>query len=763
VLQKATYLGTSAYDQSYFLQLDGSGAVYVLGQSLGGYPVTAGRYQNAGSCQFIHKLDADLTTTGFSTVFGSGRAAIDISPTAFLVDQCNRIYVSGWGGGENQNLPFGNGDTFSLPVSANAVQRTTDGADFYLLQLAPDATRLDYATYFGQAGDEGDHVDGGTSRFDPRGVVYQAVCACGFLGAGSSFPVPPGAGTYSPTSGVGAGCNNAAFKLNFETVTVVAGTDRTVCVASAPQPLFGSPAGGVWTGPGVSGSVAAGFVFTPTPALLGVQTLTYTVTGVGPCGGVSTLRLTVTPSPTAAFTTPTQTTFCLSPTPSPPVALAATPAGGTFSGPGVTGSSFNPNTGPGVYNIIYTVNAGGCLLQAVQTLTVVRATAGSSFTICSAAAPRSLTGSPAGGIWTGPGVSGSVGAGFVFTPSPALTGAQPLSYTVSSAACSSTATLTATVLLTRTFTPPVFPAYCAATTTPVLLPGGVAWSGRGVQGPTSQGFTFTPSLAGAGTFPLSYFVGSGPCDVNGTVLVSVSNPPVLSLPPDTLLCPGSTQPVQLRAPLAGGSWSGPNVTSAGLFTPPADFTRSVGLTYTLTTGGCVSTATQRVGAAPVPRYAARWETELCAEARQVPLAVRFSDPLNTAPGVRWDFGDGSTGQGNATTHVYTRPGRYVPRITRLFNNGLCAVQLELPALEATEAYPIPNVITPNGDGKNDYFRATSGCPARLQVFSRWGTQVFEADSYRNDWDGGHCPDGVYYYYLRQTDGVTIKGWLEISR
>ena len=97
-IQHATYLGTGAYDQTYFLQLDGSGAVYVLGQTLGSYPVTSGRYQNAGGKQFIHKLTPDLATTGFSTVFGSGRPTIDISPTAFLVDQCNRIYVSGWGG-----------------------------------------------------------------------------------------------------------------------------------------------------------------------------------------------------------------------------------------------------------------------------------------------------------------------------------------------------------------------------------------------------------------------------------------------------------------------------------------------------------------------------------------------------------------------------------------------------------------------------------------------------------------------------------------
>ncbi|WP_277231154.1 gliding motility-associated C-terminal domain-containing protein [Hymenobacter sp. YC55] len=761
-IQHATYLGTSSYDQSYFLQLDGSGAVYVLGQTLGSYPVTSGRYQNAGGKQFIHKLTPDLSTTEFSTVFGSGRPTIDISPTAFLVDQCNRIYVSGWGGSNNQSLPFGNGNTFNMPVSSNAVQSVTDGSDFYLMQLSPDATRLDYATYFGQSGGSGDHVDGGTSRFDPRGFVYQAVCACGRTGG---FPVPPGAGTYSSTSGY-SNCNNAAFKFNFETVNVVAGIDRDICVASAPQPLIGSPAGGVWTGPGVSGSVAAGFVFTPTSALLGQQTLTYTVTGFGPCGGVSTLRLRVVPSPVPAFAAPAQTTFCLgSAAPAPTITLMATPLGGTFSGPGVTGNVFNPNiAGPGSHTLIYNVNAGGCLLQTTQTMTVIQASTGPSFTVCSNGGATPLVGSPVGGTWSGPGVSGSVAAGFVFTPTSALVGSRVLTYTVTgNGGCTSTATLTATVQPYPTFTPPTLPAYCTASSTPIPLPNGVLWSGRGVRGPSSTGFTFTPSLAGPGSFTLSYTTGFGLCDISGTVPVTVSSPVAVSMPPDTVLCPGTTQPFKLRAIPTGGTWSGTNVTSAGIFTPPAGFSGSTTLTYTVATGACTNTATRRVSVAEVPTYAARWDAELCAETRQAPLSVRFSDPVNNSVTVRWDFGDGTQGTGNTTTHVYAQPGRYTPRITRTYNNGRCTVQLDLPVIEVTKPHEIPNIITPNDDGKNEYFVATNGCPARLQVFSRWGSKVYETPYYRNDWNGGKLPNGVYYYLIQPAKGESVKGWVEISR
>ncbi|MBC8083480.1 MAG: gliding motility-associated C-terminal domain-containing protein, partial [Hymenobacter sp.] len=512
------------------------------------------------------------------------------------------------------------------------------------------------------------------------------------------------------------------------------------------------------------GSVTAGVVFTPTPALLGTLTLTYTVTGCGPCGGVSALRLTVVPSPPPATFTTTLTAYCFTNS-FYTVPLTATPAGGTFSGPGVAGNTFNPNVaGPGTHVLSYSVDVGGCRLRATQTATVFRATVGPAFTVCSNGSATPLAGSPAGGTWTGPGVSGSVAAGFVFTPTPALLGTQMLTYSVAGAGCTSVATLMASVQAYRVFSPPTLPPYCSTSSAPVALPNGVSWSGRGVRGPFSTGFTFTPSLAGAGSFALSYTTGSGLCDVSGTVPVTVSNPPLIILPPDTLLCPGTTQAFRLRATPAGGVWSGTSVTGAGIFTPPAGFTGTVTLTYTVAAAGCVSAVTRRVGVAEPPTYAARWEVELCAETRQAPLAVRFSDPLNNSTaGIRWDFGDGTQGEGSAISHVYAQPGRYSPRLTRAFNNGRCSVQLSLPVLEVTKSYQVPNIITPNGDDKNDYFRATNGCPARLQVFSRWGNKVFEAANYRNDWNGNYLPAGVYYYLLQPAVGTTIKGWLEISR
>ena len=763
VLEKAALVGSEAYDQAYFVQLDQQGGVYLLGQTLGQYPFSGDRYGIANGHQFIQKLDADLSTTEFLTTFGSGGDKVDISPTAFLVDQCERIYVSGWGGGTNRG--YNNGDTFGLPTTANATQRTTDGSDFYLMQLSEGARRLDYATFFGGDSFSGDHVDGGTSRFDPRGVVYQAVC--GGCGGSSSWPIPPGAGYYSTING-STNCNNAAFKYNFETIDVVAGTDQDVCVAAAPMRLGGSPAGGVWTGPGVTGSVATGFYFTPTPALLGTtQTLTYTVTGVGPCGGVSALHLRVVPSPTPAFTAPSQTTYCLGSTYTPPpVLLTATPAGGTFSGPGVVGNQFLAYlAGAGTHTLLYQVNAGGCLLQATRQVTVVQADAELPVSqICTGAAPLPLMGRPAGGVWSGPGVSGTVATGFVFTPTAALAGYHQLTYTVTApdGSCSSTATADILVNFTSDFTPPVLAPTCVSSNTPIPLPGiyPANWSGPGVQY-TGSGFTFTPFLAGTGTHVLTYHTGFySPCDYTGTVTVQVSRPEVVTAGLDTLLCPGASRPFRLRGQQAGGTWSGPGVSPDGLFTPPAGFSGTVSLTYTLS-DVCRSTGMRRVGVAVPPPTAPVWTPAGCPENRVVPLTLTFSGGTASS---RWDFGDGtSPATGGTVTHTYEQPGSYQPGVSTSFN-GSCTETTALPPLEVVPAKLPPNIITPNHhDTKNEFFVANTACLGSLQVFSRWGTKVYESERYLNDWNGEGQPDGVYYYLLHTPDGHTLKGWLTIVR
>lgn len=214
-LQRSTFIGASGYDQVYGVAIDGADNLYFMGQTLGGgFPVSAGVYSNPNSSQFVMKMDNNLTSPIFSTVFGSGTSSTtNISPVAFIVDTCQNIYISGWGGVLG-GIEFPTaGTTTGLPVTPSAHKSTTDGHDFYFIVFNTDATSLLYATYYGgntTVAALGEHVDGGTSRFDKNGIIYQAICAG--CGGNSFFPTTPG--VISPTN-ASRNCNLGALKIEF--------------------------------------------------------------------------------------------------------------------------------------------------------------------------------------------------------------------------------------------------------------------------------------------------------------------------------------------------------------------------------------------------------------------------------------------------------------------------------------------------------------------------------------------------------------------
>ena len=205
---KASYIGTSNYDQAFFVEIDRNNQIFLLGQSVGGtFPVNNAPYSNPGSSQFVIKLNNQLTNNLASTVIGNGSSQINISPAAFLVDICGNIYISGWGANILQSTPLS-----GMPISANAFQSTTTGFDFYLMVLQNNMTGLLYGSYLGGSIAQ-EHVDGGTSRFDKNGVVYQSVCG----GCGGHSDFPTSSGVWSNTNN-SANCNNLVFKFDFELI-----------------------------------------------------------------------------------------------------------------------------------------------------------------------------------------------------------------------------------------------------------------------------------------------------------------------------------------------------------------------------------------------------------------------------------------------------------------------------------------------------------------------------------------------------------------
>ena len=237
---------------------------------------------------------------------------------------------------------------------------------------------------------------------------------------------PSVAGVYSVTYDYTDenGCSaSASTSIVVNALPVVStGSYGPYCAGTASVTLGGSPAGGSWSGDGVSGGV-----FTPSAA--GVYSVTYSYTDVNGCSAVASTSIVVKNKPVvnAGCYGP----VCLN---SSPVFLSGTPTGGSWSGPGVTGRSFDPmEAGPGTHVLTYTYQVpGGCAITTTATIEVLSlpaVDAGIYAPICLNQGLVTLSGLPAGGEWSGPGVSSNQ-----FSPIAAGVGSHTVVYSVTDVA-----------------------------------------------------------------------------------------------------------------------------------------------------------------------------------------------------------------------------------------------------------------------------------------------------------------------------------------
>jgi len=105
----------------------------------------------------------------------------------------------------------------------------------------------------------------------------------------------------------------------------------------------------------------------------------------------------------------------------------------------------------------------------------------------------------------------------------------------------------------------------------------------------------------------------------------------------------------------------------------------------------------------------------------------------------------------------------------IYSNANACADTVVITVEAS-SLAIPNIFTPNNDGRNDVFKISgieSFPGTQLIIFNRWGNEVYRADNYLNNWDGGNLAEGTYYYVVNKKEhngGVTsYKGWVYIKR
>ncbi len=685
--------------------------------------------------------------------------------------------------------------------------------------------------------------------------------------------VAQGTGNWSIVSGVGGSITGTTFKSNTAGAFTVRYTlnplpgggctqysEQSFNVKAAPTPnvadhtqCFGDPAwtfdAGAgynpysWVGPGaITGSSQ-----TLLTSTAGKYTVTVTLNG---CTGSDTAHLTITPLPVVTFVLAdadaciNEAAFALS---------GGSPSGGTYSGPGVSGGNFDPANagGAGAKQLTYTLTASGCTDSAHATLNVhdlpVVTLDIPVATICIDAPAFALSGgSPLGGTYSGPGVSGGI-----FSPSSATAGTKTITYEYTDAfTCKNSATDTIKVNPLPTVTLTLPNSSVCIDLAPFALTGGSpvggTYSGNGVSANT-----FDPMLgASPDTITYTYTDPTTTCTNSATDIIIINLLPVVSLQ-DTSVCPGGSGIILIPSP---PSWSqyewntGATTATLNVSVPNTQY-------WVLVTdaNGCKDTAFAFVSMGDTLHVDLGGPKDFCADQTVVLDAAKYG-PFSAPVTYQWYGGISSTstltvtgsglygvlvmdGRGciggdtvSAAVHalpvvdvgpdtsvcfvghekysftlpnnyktitwstgqlgvkgILTVPGNLIVTVTNNFNCVAKDTAVITNYCKPTKLC-FPNVMTPNNDGYNDLFKV---CHDQMDsiwdgnykgfmdnilsvdfiVYDRWGIRVFQSKNLLPVWDGNFqglpASPGVYYWVVRYKDSSMAEyeqtGFVQLIR
>ena len=497
---------------------------------------------------------------------------------------------------------------------------------------------------------------------------------------------------------------------------------------------------GTWSPATVNNLTSGSYSFTPTPGL---------------CGFPISITITVLPNITPTFSFGTSLTICSGGT---------VPLLPTTSTNGITGT-WSPtsvsNTASGVYT--FTPTTGLCATTATFTVTVnpnitPTFSFGTSLTICSGGNVPTLPTTSTNGItgsWSPTSVSNTASGVYTFTPTAGL--------------CATTATFTVTVNpnITPTFSFGTSLTICSGGNVPTLpttSTNGItgSWSPTSVSNTASGAYTFTPNGAVCAT-PVLF-----------TVTVNPNITPTFSFGIAQSICTNAAVPLLPTTSTNGitGTWS-PSIvsnttTGAYIFTPNS--------------GQCVTGAiTFNMQINTIPTVNAGSDT-IVYDGANVPLRnlITSAGPVT----VSWvnsnpSIGLAASGNGNfipsfIAINIGNDPITATITVTPTTNGCVGATQRYVITVRPlNKDVFVPNVFSPNGDGKNDQLLVYGNYINKVEmyIYNQWGQLVTMINSRTQGWDGTHKgkpqPVGVYVYALKAvlSDGrtVTLKGSITLIR
>ena len=262
-----------------------------------------------------------------------------------------------------------------------------------------------------------------------------------------------------------------------------------------------------------------------------------------------------------------------------------------------------------------------------------------------------------------------------------------------------------------------------------------------------------PSIAVTPLSSTSYYVraeggvcGNTNCE---SIFISTQEVVVHMNPFDTICGTGFAFELQNGEP-SGGNYSGPGVTN-NVFDPSiAGFgTHTIEYQY-IAPNGCAGIATRDLVIIESSLSGSIQVQELpCGEGG----VTLFANITGATGFLYYYWNDGSI----ENPRNYVQEGTYSIMIR---DSKDCILELgDVEVTQEMDCFEIPNTFTPNGDGKNDTWNLDFSAydNLKIEVFSRWGTLVWESSDLIISWDGlslggQSLPSNTYYYILTLNNG-----------
>ena len=569
-------------------------------------------------------------------------------------------------------------------------------------------------------------------------------------------------GAASIPAACGGNWQDSELYIYTTPIPAVLTAPTTVCSGDVAFTIVTDAPGGFWTGTAVNSATG---VFTPSSAPLGNNTIMYTVSNPCPINSFITINV-VSGSSTAIISTPPN--VCEN---GLPITLTANPAGGTWTGTGITDGSlgtFDPTvSGDGAFVISYN-SSSACPSSGTVTVTVIPiedATFTVQPNICASSSAFLLVPVTAGGTWSGTGVNTTSG---LFDPSVSGAGSFPITYTIGT--CGSTSTSNVVVNALPNVNASADQGICPGDNVQITATGAstYVWT----PSATLSSSTVANPFASPTTSPTTYLVtgtDANGCTDTANVVVTIFTPATITFSGGTQVCEGDSLQITANN-VSNVTW-----TPAATVSSPSSTTTYITPTsttpYTVSgedANGCAVTNTINITVNTVDA-----SFTATPDNGTAPLIVDFNNSSSNGIVYSWDYGNGDVGTTNnlaSTQTTFNTEGTYTVTLTATSQAGCVDVATLVITVYPECTVEVPNVFSPNGDNVNDVMKVTCSqtlTKLNMQIFDRWGKKVAELTDPNQTWDGDSQSEGTFYY-VGTAEGFNsivyeLSGYITLTR